>query len=30
MWSALCGADVHRLARTIDVCILEKESHRQT
>jgi hypothetical protein len=27
---APCGADEHRVARTIDVCILEKESHRQS
>jgi hypothetical protein len=26
---APCGTDVHRVARTIDVCILEKDSHRQ-
>jgi hypothetical protein len=29
-WWAPCGADVHRFAHTIDVCILEQESHRQT
>jgi hypothetical protein len=29
-WLAPCGTDVHRVARTIDVCILEQESHRQT
>jgi hypothetical protein len=29
-WLGPCGADVHRVARMIDVCILEKESHRQT
>jgi hypothetical protein len=28
-WLAPCGTDVHRVARTIDVCILEQESHRQ-
>jgi hypothetical protein len=28
-WLAPCGTDVHRAARTIDVSILEKESHRQ-
>jgi hypothetical protein len=28
-WLAPCGTDVHRLALTIDVSILEKESHRQ-
>jgi hypothetical protein len=28
-WLAPCGTDVHRVARTIDVCILEKESQRQ-
>jgi hypothetical protein len=27
-WLAPCGADEHRVVRTIDVCILEKESHR--
>jgi hypothetical protein len=26
-WSAPCGTDVDRVARTIDVSILEKESH---
>jgi hypothetical protein len=29
-WLAPCGEDVHRVARIIDVCILEKKSHRQT
>jgi hypothetical protein len=28
-WLAPCGTDVHRVARTIDVCIREQESHRQ-
>jgi hypothetical protein len=28
-WLAPCGTDVHRVARTIDVCILENDSHRQ-
>jgi hypothetical protein len=28
-WLAPCGTDVHRVAHTIDVCILEKDSHRQ-
>jgi hypothetical protein len=28
-WLAPCRTDVHRVACTIDVCILEKESHRQ-
>jgi hypothetical protein len=28
-WLAPCGTDVHRVACTIDVSILEKESHRQ-
>jgi hypothetical protein len=28
-WMAPCGTDVHRVARTIDVSILEKDSHRQ-
>jgi hypothetical protein len=28
-WLAPCGTDVHRVARTIDVSILEKDSHRQ-
>jgi hypothetical protein len=28
-WLAPCGTDVHRVSRTIDACILEKESHRQ-
>jgi hypothetical protein len=28
-WLAPCGTDVHRVARTIDVSTLEKESHRQ-
>jgi hypothetical protein len=27
---APCNTDVHRVARTIDVCIVQKESHRQT
>jgi hypothetical protein len=27
---APCGTDVHSVARTIGVCILEQESHRQT
>jgi hypothetical protein len=26
-WLAPCSTDVHRVARTIDVSILEKESH---
>jgi hypothetical protein len=26
-WLAPCGADVNRVARTINVCILEQESH---
>jgi hypothetical protein len=26
---APCGTDVHRVARTLDVSILEKDSHRQ-
>jgi hypothetical protein len=29
-WLAPFGTDVHRVARAIDVCILEQESHRQT
>jgi hypothetical protein len=29
-WLAPCGTDVTRVSRAIDVCILEKESHRQT
>jgi hypothetical protein len=29
-WLAPCGTDVHRVAPTDDVCILEQESHRQT
>jgi hypothetical protein len=29
-WLAPRSTDVHRVACTIDVCILEKESHRQT
>jgi hypothetical protein len=29
-WLAPCSTDVHRVARTIDVWILEKESHRQS
>jgi hypothetical protein len=29
-WLAPCGTGMHRVARTIDVCILEKDSHRQT
>jgi hypothetical protein len=28
-WLAPCGTDVHRVACTIDVSILEKDSHRQ-
>jgi hypothetical protein len=28
-WLAPCGTDVHRVAGTIDVSILEKDSHRQ-
>jgi hypothetical protein len=28
-WLAPCGTDVHRVARTIDICILENDSHRQ-
>jgi hypothetical protein len=28
-WLAPCGTDVHRVGRTIDVSILEKDSHRQ-
>jgi hypothetical protein len=28
-WLAPCGTDVHRVARTIDVSILEMDSHRQ-
>jgi hypothetical protein len=28
-WLAPCGTDVHRIARIIDVSILEKDSHRQ-
>jgi hypothetical protein len=28
-WLALCSTDVHRVARTVDDCILEKDSHRQ-
>jgi hypothetical protein len=28
-WLAPCGTDVHRVARTIDVSILEKDSHWQ-
>jgi hypothetical protein len=28
-WLARCGTEVHRVARTIDVSILEKGSHRQ-
>jgi hypothetical protein len=27
-WLAPCGKDVHRVACTIDVSILEKDSHR--
>jgi hypothetical protein len=26
-WLAPCSTDVHRVARTIDVCILEQEFH---
>jgi hypothetical protein len=29
-WWAPCGTDVHRVARIIDVCIIEQEFHRQT
>jgi hypothetical protein len=29
-WLAPCGIDVHRVARTLDVCIVEQESHRHT
>jgi hypothetical protein len=29
-WLAPCSTDVHSVARTADVCILEKESYRQT
>jgi hypothetical protein len=28
-WLAPCSTDVHRVARTIDISILEKDSHRQ-
>jgi hypothetical protein len=28
-WLAHCGTDVQRVSRAIDVCILEKDSHRQ-
>jgi hypothetical protein len=28
-WLASCGADVHKVARAIGVCILEKDSNRQ-
>jgi hypothetical protein len=28
-WLAPCGTDVHRVARTIDVSILENDSHRK-
>jgi hypothetical protein len=28
-WLAPCGKHVHRVARTIDVSILETDSHRQ-
>jgi hypothetical protein len=28
-WLALCSTDVHRVARTVDDCKLEKDSHRQ-
>jgi hypothetical protein len=28
-WLAPCGTNVNRVARTIDVSILEKDSHRQ-
>jgi hypothetical protein len=28
-WLAPCGTDVHRVARTIDVCILGQIPHRQ-
>jgi hypothetical protein len=27
-WLAPCGIDVHRVARTLDVCVVEQESHR--
>jgi hypothetical protein len=29
-WLAPCGTDVHIVARTFDVCILDQESHRQS
>jgi hypothetical protein len=29
-WLVPSGTDVHRVARTIDVCTVEQESHRQT
>jgi hypothetical protein len=29
-WLEPRGTDVHRVARTIDVCIFEQESHRQS
>jgi type II secretory pathway component PulL len=29
-WLAPCSTHVHRVARTVDVCILEQESHMQT
>jgi hypothetical protein len=28
-WVAASGTDVHKVARTVDVCILEKDSRRQ-
>jgi hypothetical protein len=28
-WLAPFVTDVHRVARTVDVCILEKDSHRK-
>jgi hypothetical protein len=27
-WLAPCGTDVHRVAHTLDVSILQKDSHR--
>jgi hypothetical protein len=29
-WLAPCGTDVHRVAQTSDVCILEQKAARQT
>jgi hypothetical protein len=29
-WLAPCGTDVHRVAGTIEVCILDEESRMQT